>query len=95
MCSSDPGGRDHDNSSDYVGPAGVGDVATIAGWCNVNGSGLAMLLLHHQGRKSYVLGDWRSIRDIADDLDGQEVIVEGVGSAFGDDVRIALVDTKY
>ena len=88
MFSSDPIGCDHEDSGDSISPAGVGDVARIAGWCRVNGSGLAMLLLNQPRRKSYLVGDWRSIRDIADDLAGREVVVEGIGSVFGEGVQI-------
>ena len=61
---------------DQIGPAVPGEVGTVSGWCRAGLSGIALLLLRlPQGGKRYVAGDTRCIRDLAEALVGQEVVV--------------------
>lgn len=66
-------------------PALIGDRGIVVGILNSSASGLAQLAIRISPLEIALLcGDWRCIRDIADDLRGEEIeVVHGEGSDYG------------
>ncbi len=64
-----------------VRPAMPGDEGVVIGWSNTSHSGLARSGIRvSRSEFVYVVGDWRAIRNIAEDLHGDRVqVVEGEG----------------
>jgi hypothetical protein len=68
---------DDQSDNQVVRPATDGDVGTITGWCHAGPSGLGLLLIQlGSGERIYLPGDWRCIRDMAEELAGRKVLVE-------------------
>lgn len=67
--------------------ANIGDGGVVSGCLVTPGSGMAQLLIKDATAPDtflYIAGDWRPISQIAEELDGQEVVVvASEGSSYG------------